>query len=147
MLETHVIDVVSDANVALKWFRTEGEEEVGPSRALLEAHRSRTVALAVLDLTAYEIGNALLRGRARATAAQVVTVLEALSHICPAIAPRPDELRLAIELAERHGLTAYDASYAAVAQHRGATLVTLDGDLLKAGLGRRPSELVAELNA
>jgi hypothetical protein len=34
------IDVVSDANVALKWFHTEGEEEVLEARALLDAHRS-----------------------------------------------------------------------------------------------------------
>ena len=40
-----VIDVVSDANVALKWFHAEGEEEVAEARALLDAHKARTVAL------------------------------------------------------------------------------------------------------
>ena len=145
MPATSAIDVVSDANVALKWFHAEGEEEVEPARALLAAHRARTVALIVLDLTAYEVGNALLRGRVGASADQVATVLDALGVICPAISPEPDELRLAAELAEQDKLTIYDAAYAAVASSRDATLVTLDRALLKAGLGRRPSELAARL--
>ncbi|HET7418485.1 MAG TPA: type II toxin-antitoxin system VapC family toxin [Solirubrobacterales bacterium] len=137
------ITVVSDANVVLKWFHSEGEEEVGESRALLDAHKERTIALSVLDLTAYEVGNALMRGRAGATAEQVGTVLEALVEICPSIRPSPEEMRAASQLAERHSLTLYDAVYAAVAQGRSAELVTLDHALLDAELGRRPSELIA----
>jgi predicted nucleic acid-binding protein len=140
------IDVVSDASVALKWFHAEGEEEVGPARALLAAQADRTVALHVLDLTVYEVGNALLRGRVGASAEQVATVLDALSEVCPVIAPAPDDLRAAAALAEQHELTLYDAAYAAVAARRGAQLATLDGELLGAGLGRRPSELVSDLN-
>jgi predicted nucleic acid-binding protein len=140
------IDVVSDASVALKWFHDEGEDEVDPARALLAAHRARAIALTVLDLTAYEIGNALLRGRANATAEQVATVLEALDEICPAIRPDTAELSLAAELAARHDLTLYDAAYAAVAESRNATLATLDGALLQAGLGHRPSDLASQLN-
>jgi predicted nucleic acid-binding protein len=135
------IDVVSDASVALKWFHSEGEEEVPEARALVAAHQARTVALLVLDLTAYEVGNALMRGRTKASAEQVATVLESLEEICPAVRPDTGELRLAAELAERHDLTVYDAAYAAVAESREATLATLDRALLEAGLGRRPSEL------
>lgn len=138
-----VIDIVSDASVAVKWFHAEGEEEVGEARALLSAHKARTVALSVLDLTAYEVGNALMRGRAAASDEQVATVLDSLAEICPALRPNLEELRLATRLASRHGLTLYDAAYAAVAKSRNATLATLDRDLLDAGLGSRPSELVA----
>jgi predicted nucleic acid-binding protein len=138
------IDVVSDANVALKWFHAEGEQEVAQARALLDAHKARTVALTVLDLTAYEVGNALLRGRAGASPKQVATVLEALAEICPAAQLSVEELRLATRLADRHDLTFYDA-YAAVAKTRGAILATLDKELLGAGLGTRPSELEAML--
>ena len=135
------ISVVSDANVVLKWFHSEGEEEVEPARALLDAHKERTVALSVLDLTAYEVGNALMRGRARASAEQAATVIEALADVCPAIRPSPEEMRVASGLAARHDLTLYDAAYAAVAQSRSAELVTLDRALLGAKLGSRPSEL------
>ena len=142
---TRAIDVVSDANLVLKWFHADGEEEVASARALLDAHRTRALALIVLDLTAYEVGNALLRGRARASSEQITIVLEALGDICPAVRPSVAEMALAVELAERYGVTLYDAAYAAVAQHRQATLVTLDRELLDAGLGRRPGDLVAEL--
>jgi len=145
MPEMPVIDVVSDANVALKWFHSEGEEDVPEACALVAAHQARTVALQVLDLTAYEIGNALLRGPAKATASQVAIVLEALAEICPAVRPNAEEMRLAAELAARHDLTLYDAAYAAVAENRGATLATFDRALLKTGLGSRPSELAEEL--
>jgi predicted nucleic acid-binding protein len=140
-----VIDVVSDANVALKWFHSEGEEEVAEARALLDAHKERTLALSVLDLTAYEVGNALMRGRTGAGADQVATVLEALAEVCPALRPTPEELRRATQLVAEHDLTLYDAAYAAVAKGREATLATLDKALLKAGLGTRPSELAARL--
>lgn len=136
------IDVVSDANLVLKWFRSDGEEEVAEARALLDAHRNREVSLAVLDLTAYEVGNALARGRAEARPEQVAAVLDALSEICPALRPTRQELSLAAEMGQRHRLTIYDAAYAAVAQSRGATLVTLDRELLMAGLGVRPSQFV-----
>jgi predicted nucleic acid-binding protein len=139
------IDVVSDASVAIKWFHSKGEEEVAESRALLDAHKERSVALSVLDLTPYEIGNALLRGRAKATDRQVATVLDSLAEICPAVRPSHDELRLATKLAAQHDLTLYDAAYAAVAKNRKAALATLDKQLLDAKLGKRPSEVAAKI--
>lgn len=141
------IDVVSDANVALKWFRTEGEEGLAEAHALLEAHARRRVALRVLDLTMYEVGNALLRGSAGASAEQVATVLDALAEICPAVAADGEDLRVAGELAQAHDLTLYDAAYAAVAQRRRAQLATFDRQLLAAGLGRKPGEIIAELGS
>jgi predicted nucleic acid-binding protein len=140
------IEVVSDANVVLKWFHTEGEEEVDAARALLDAHRERRISLTVLDLTPYELGNALLRGGAKADAAQVAIVLEALGEICGAVSPGPEELRRACELAEKHDLTLYDAAYAAVAENRAAELATLDRALLDAGLGTRPTELAEKFS-
>ncbi|HET8954338.1 MAG TPA: type II toxin-antitoxin system VapC family toxin [Solirubrobacterales bacterium] len=139
------IDVVSDANVVLKWFHSKGEEEVEPARALLDAHKERTVVLSVLDLTKYEVGNALMRGRSGASADQTAIVIEALLEICPFIRPSPEEMKAATQLAECHKLTLYDAVYAAVAQGRSAELVTLDRALLEAKLGVRPSELVAAM--
>jgi len=145
MPATRAIDVVADASVALKWFHAEGEEEVEAARALLAGQRERTAALRMLDLTPYEVGNALLRGRPAVAAKQVAHVLAALPELCPAVAPDAEDFREAARLAEKHELTLYDAAYAAVARRRGAELATLDGELLRAGLGRRPNELVDEL--
>jgi Predicted nucleic acid-binding protein, contains PIN domain len=140
-----MIDVVSDASVVLKWFHSEGEEEVDSARALLDRFQDRTITLHVLDLTAYEVGNALLRGRFRVGAERVATVLRALSEICPRVALTPAELIEAASLAERYDLTLYDAAYAAAARSRDAELATLDRALLRSGLGRRPSAIVAGL--
>lgn len=145
MPAARAIDVVSDASVALKWFHAEGEEEVEAARALLEGQRDRTLAMWMLDLTPYEVGNALLRGHPGAAARQVAEVLVALPQLCPAISPDADDLREAARLAKRLDLTFHAAAYGAVARRRGAELATLDRGLLRAGLGRRPSELMASL--
>ena len=87
MAGTTAIDVVSDANVALKWFHAEGEEEVEPARALLAGQRERTVSMHVLDLTAYELGNALLRGPLGVDAWRVAEVLEGAGRDLPGDRP------------------------------------------------------------
>jgi predicted nucleic acid-binding protein len=137
------IDVVADANVALKWFHAKGEEEAVPAREVLRRYRDQQIALHVLDLATYEVGNALLRGHSHTPADRVAIVLDSLREICPAITPGHEDMQLACTLASEHELTLYDAAYAAVARRRGATLVTLDGRLLDSGLGLRPHELIA----
>lgn len=137
-----VPDVLCDASVVLKWFHAEGEEEVEAARALLDLHRSRAVVLSVLDLTAYEVSNALLRGLG-VDAERVSTVLAALDVICPRLTLTLAELSDAAALAENHHLTMYDAAYAAAARSRHAELATLDRAVLEAGLGRRPSAILA----
>ena len=137
-----VLEILCDASVVLKWFHADREEEVGESRALLDLHRSRLASLFVLDLTMYEVGNALVRGvRVPADRAQVVVA--ALDAICPRLAITTAELADALALAELHGLTVYDAAYPAVARSRRARLATLDRLLLDAGLGERPSAIVS----
>lgn len=140
-----VTDVVCDASVVLKWFLEEGEPESEESRTLLDAHNTGHLVLALLELAYHEVGNSLLR-RHRLTAARTVAVLDAMRALCghPLTASR-DELHEAARLAENHGLTLYDALYAGVARRRGAALATLDSELLRAGLGERPSELVTRL--
>jgi predicted nucleic acid-binding protein len=139
------IDVVADASIVLKWFHAEGEQDVEAARELLERHGRREIGLLVLDLTPYEVGNALLRGRANVAANRVAVVLEALADICPRVTPTRTDMRSALTLAKRHDLTLDDAVYAAVARARGAELATLDRALLRSGLGRRPGAIVALL--
>lgn len=138
-----VIDVVFDASVALKWFRAAGESEVEPARALLAAHRAgHALHASILDLTVYEVGNALLR---RGEAETARRALDLLAATCVAHVPDSEDRRGAAELAVRHSLTFYDAAYAAVAQRRGAALVTVDRDLLDPGLGESPTALAERL--
>jgi predicted nucleic acid-binding protein len=136
--------VVCDASVVLEWLHDEGEQQVEPARALLTAYADHRADLVIIDLTPYEIGNALARG-VRVEPATVATVLGALGELCPAVAPTQAELALAATLASEHGLTFYDAAYAAVAQLRGGFVATMDAALLGAGLGVTPRDAVTRL--
>lgn len=140
-----VLEAVCDTSVALKWFHHEGEEMLRESRAILTAHRDGRALAYALDLTAYELPNALLRGGPSVTAAQAVTVLDSLRELCVLVPPTAAEMRHAVELAELHGLTVYDAAYASVAERRGATLVTMDRAILAASLGETPADFLIRL--
>lgn len=72
-------------------------------------------------------------------------MLSALAAICGEVIPGSAEMTQAAVLAQKHGLSFYDASYAAVAQSREAMLVTADGALLREGLGIAPGTLAVRL--
>ena len=137
-------DVVCDASVVLKWFHDEGEHGVDEARRLLAGHRSGQVTAWVLDLTFYELGNVLLRAL-RWQATEVAAQLDDVRSICSVLAPTGGDLRLGAQLAEQHGLTFYDAVYAAAARSRGAALATADQALVAAGAGEPPGAIAARL--
>jgi predicted nucleic acid-binding protein len=144
MPETGVIDVLCDTSVVLKWFHSQGEEEVDEARVILAAHRAGGLVVSILDLTLYELGNVLLRSLGWPPS-DVGGQLDDLRIICGTFAPTTEELRLAADIGHRNDLTYYDAAYAAVARLRGATLATADRGLVSAGYGERPGVLVARL--
>lgn len=122
-----------DTSVVVKWVHTEGESDLEAARRLLTAHRSGTARLLVLDLGVYELGNVLTRAL-RLPAAVVSQQLDLLHRLCsPFVHPAPSWHTEAARLAERHGLTFYDASWAAAADALGCPLVTADRRLLGAG--------------
>jgi predicted nucleic acid-binding protein len=116
-----------DASIALKWFLPLDREPDGElARALIGRAALRTSTLAV-----YEVGNILIYHSGWAPDG-VETALGLLREICgdPVDLSAEDRV-LAAQLAHDHGLTFYDASYAAIAQrlHRG--LISADSDLLE----------------
>ena len=138
------IDVICDASVVVKWIHHEGERDVEDARRLLAAHRSQDVSLHVLELTFYELGNVLIRSLHRPVAL-VVQQLDELRAAVGVIVPSAADLRAAAQLAERYTLTFYDASYAAAALSRGATLATADRALITARVGQPPREVLEQL--
>lgn len=107
--------------------------------------RARTLAVspgvpvAALDLTLYEVANALGKRRGH---------FEAALSICRLIKARSggDLLKVdlglieaGLEVAADYGLTSYDAAYVAAAKRTGWTLVSTDiGDLVSKGLAITP---------
>jgi predicted nucleic acid-binding protein len=88
---------------------------------------------AVLDLTAYEVCNAVWKGyragRVR-DPAPVVRVFEEFMSGVKRLSVEQGMLE-AFDIAVKNGITFYDASYVYVARKLGLKLVTEDSDLLK----------------
>jgi len=138
-----VIDVVSDANVALKWFHEHGEEDVEPARELLARHRAREVMVHVLDLTFYEVANGVVRRWGDAAAAAKLCRSVELRCKGNVVGADPSLLEATAEIAVKHGLTTYDAAYVAAARRFDWRLVSTDvRDLVSKGLAITPDAAV-----
>jgi predicted nucleic acid-binding protein len=96
-------------------------------------------SLAAMDLTLYEIGNAI--GIKRDDANEANNVIRLVLACCREHLVAADEVLVesALEIAAEHRLTAYDAAYVAAARRHGWTLVSTDiADLVSKGLAVAP---------
>jgi predicted nucleic acid-binding protein len=130
-----------DSSVWLAWARAAGEPDHAAAASILERRRRRELELRLLDLTVYELGNVVLRGwrRSAEDADGLVAAVLSIAATAPLV-PSAAERRHALELAEHHALSAYDAAYAAVASARGLRLVSGDAALCDVGLAARPAD-------
>lgn len=125
-------DLIIDASLASAWCFP--DERTGYSNGVLQAVSSSLEAFAP-RLWAYEVRNSVLmglrRGRVSKTdASEFLASLEDLNiHLTGPVSY--DDL---FTLAERSGLTVYDAAYLDLAIREGAQLATFDEALRKAAL-------------
>ncbi len=128
-----------DASVAVKWFLPVEREPQGElARAAIGRLAMRTTALAV-----HEAGNVLTL-HSGWSAEKVAAALDLLLEICgDPLELRPEDHRVAAELALTHGLTFYDASYAAIARRVVRRLLSADTDLTSPGLAVGLAEALA----
>jgi predicted nucleic acid-binding protein len=95
--------------------------------------------LAVLDLTLYEVANAMGPKRGRPEEGRALTRLIVKRCREGILTVDSDLIESALEIAAEHGLTAYDAAYVAAARRHGWTLVSADiADLVSKGLAVAP---------
>lgn len=95
--------------------------------------------LAVLDLTLYEVANALGPKKGRPDEGRTLTKLIVRRCREGILAVDSDLIDSALEIAAEHGLTAYDAAYVAAARRHDWTLVSADiADLVSKGLAVAP---------
>lgn len=111
-----------------------------PARELATdpAHR-----VSALDLTLYEVANAL--GVRRRRPAEAVDLCRLVVGRCGRnlLPVAPQLVQASVEIAAEHGLTAYDASYVAAARRHDWTLVSVDvADLVSKGLAVTPDAAV-----
>ena len=114
---------VVDASIVLRWLL---KEPTGPSARALADHVAGMDVLAAPELIHYEIANTL----ATKTDLGDAALLEAYSYFLDldieTYSLGPEELRSAIKLARGFGITAYEASYLALAVALGARVLTGD---------------------
>lgn len=101
----------------------------------------RPQTLSALDLTLYEVANAI--GVKQGDTPQAIQVNRLLLKCCRhrVHTADPELIDQTMQVAAEHGLTAYDAAYVATARRHGLTLVSLDvRDLVSKGLAVVPDE-------
>lgn len=134
-----------ETSVLIKWFHSEGESELLGARAIRDANQGGEVDARVIDLAFYEVGNVLTVALGW-TAQDVSDQLDDLVSICGSpLGLTLDWLSQAAFLAETHGLTFYDAAWAASARGLGMSLVSADSKLLEAGLAESPTAAARRL--
>jgi predicted nucleic acid-binding protein len=95
--------------------------------------------VAALDLTFYEVANAVGAKRKRGSEAVELCRLIAARCMDNVVAVDVELIQAAAGVIAEHGLTAYDAAYVAVARRHGWTLVSTDiADLVSRGLAVAP---------
>ena len=126
---------VLDCSVAMGWYFEE-EFDLYARRVMRAVAADPCLVPAIWPL---EIANVLLvaERRKRTDAAGSARFLGLLSELPISVAPSPAVAGLArlADLARRHGLTAYDAAYLALALEAGLPLATRDADLRRAARG------------
>ncbi len=103
----------------------------------------------VLDLTLYEIGNTIWKEYKRGLIRNPYKTMEMFSKLLELIEEiriRPEWSKEILEIALKHNLTFYDASYVYISIKHGLTLVTEDKDLLNTSNNAiRVRELLSKL--
>ncbi len=115
-------EVVLDASVIFKWFHTEGEPHLDAATSLRTQFESGELIVFVPRLLALEILNVAGR-RWKWAESALKTLAEALG--VSGLQFREPELEYVAKWTAR-GLTAYDASYVALAESEGMQLITDD---------------------
>lgn len=121
-------EAILDASVVLKWFHTEGEENVKAARRLRERFEAGELRALAPSLLWLEVLNVASR-RWRWTKDQLAQLAAALPELgFELVEPELSD----IARWSASGLTAYDAAYVAAAEHTGVELITDDAEIVRA---------------
>lgn len=120
-------EVVLDASVVLKWFHSKGEENIEAARRLRERFEAGELRALAPPLLWLEMLNVAARrwGWGEDRLEQLATSLPELGF--ELLEPELSD----IARWSASGLTAYDASYVAVAERAGVELITDDAEIVR----------------
>jgi len=134
---------VVDASVIVKWYVPEGDY------AAARAMRTAETKLAAPDLLFIEMSNSLwkLARRGELAAPRAIEIIEEIAASPFVVFSSQSLARDALELGIATGLTAYDASYVALAMRLNKILITADEKLLRKVAGTQAANCVTLLSA
>jgi predicted nucleic acid-binding protein len=140
-----VTTLLLDASVLLAAFDP-ADDHHEPARSLLE---DEELSLATLDLARHEAANVAVRAwRAPDSVAPLLAAITRLADDGGVVLSTTALLTTATEIAGRHGISVFDAAYAAAAEEGGHRLVSCDErDLVSKGLAVSPARAAQTLEA
>lgn len=118
---------VIDASVVLKWYFPD-EEGAEQALSLLRDHVEEKVELQAPSLIDYEVLNGVLVAlrKGRLQGEQMIHIVENFQKVAVHREEVGELFPRILSLSESYGRSAYDASYLALAEARGAGLITAD---------------------
>lgn len=137
--------LVIDASVALKWYLPD-EESGQKALDILDAHIADRVALHAPALLEFEMANALAmaRRRARASAEDALKAMDGFAGLGMEFHSVSRIFRKVLDYSDKHGISAYDAAYVALADDLGVNVVTADKRLFNSTRKLRFVKLVED---
>lgn len=134
---TPMNELVIDTCVAVKW-HVQSEPGARDALSILRAHLDGQFRIIAPEIIVVELANAL-RYSTDASGPWVDEAIADTFALDLALVPAGEMLvRSAAQIALEHGITIYDALFAALARKRGCPLVTCD----RKAFGRLPSNLI-----
>jgi predicted nucleic acid-binding protein len=135
--------IVVDASTATKWFVEETDSD--KASLLKTAHETGRLQLSAPDLLVYEVTNALNYNPKMTTNDLMHGIRRLLELDLDLIPPKSELAAETARTARKHGVSAYDASYIALADIIGTNCVTADGKLYRKLRAEKPLLLLETL--
>ncbi len=108
------------------------DEAVAPVMPILDALRTGDAVVPALWWFEVASGLDVARRRGRIDAVETARAVEALVSLNAVRDDEPVDIGVLIAIAERHGVSTYDAAYVGLALRRGLRLATIDARLARA---------------
>lgn len=125
---------VVDSSVIIKWLNTDNEHDLEKSDKLLRQARDGEIELMAPELSKYEVGNVLLKGKQLSPDQAKVSLGTVYALPISYVADSQELAQDAFSIAHKLGISYYDASFMSLAKQQDAILVTGDvKDQVRAG--------------
>lgn len=119
--------IVIDASVVLKWYLSD-EEHSDVALDILEGHASDRIALLAPALLEFEVANGLViaRRRGRVGEDDLLKAMEGFTGLGIGIYPASTIFQKTLMYCDKYNISAYDATYIALADEQKTYVVTAD---------------------